>query len=69
MNSPSHLGRVAPDRPSVRRSGLLVVLLASAVLAGCASFSPDAGFSSITPQSSWGRLPHFQAGSCSALPP
>ena len=47
MNSPSHLGRVAPDRPSVRRSGLLVVLLASAVLAGCASFSPDAGFSSI----------------------
>jgi outer membrane protein TolC len=47
MKSPSHLGRVAPDRPSVRRSGLLVVLLASAVLAGCASFSPDAGFSSI----------------------
>ncbi len=47
MNSPSYLGRVAPDRPSVRRSGLLVVVLASAVLAGCASFSPDAGFSSI----------------------
>lgn len=47
MNSPSHLGRVAPDRPNVRRSGLLVVVLASAVLAGCASFSPDAGFSSI----------------------
>ena len=47
MNSPSYLGRVAPNLPSVRRSGLLVVVLASAVLAGCASFSPDAGFSSI----------------------
>ncbi|MCW5663745.1 MAG: TolC family protein [Piscinibacter sp.] len=47
MNSPSYLGRVAPDLPSARRSGLLVVVLASAVLAGCASFSPDAGFSSI----------------------
>lgn len=47
MNSLSYLGRVASDRPSERRSGLLVVVLASAVLAGCASFSPDAGFSSI----------------------
>jgi outer membrane protein TolC len=47
MISPSYLGRVAPDRPSVRRSGLLVVVLASAVMAGCASFSSDAGFSSI----------------------
>ncbi|MBK8064684.1 MAG: TolC family protein [Betaproteobacteria bacterium] len=47
MNSPSYLGRAAPNLPSVRRSGLLVVVLASAVLAGCASFSPDAGFSSI----------------------
>ena len=47
MNSPANPGRVAPDRPSVRRSGLLVVVLGSAVLAGCASFSPDAGFSSI----------------------
>jgi outer membrane protein TolC len=46
MKSPSHLGRAAPDRPRIRRSGVLVVL-ASAVLAGCASFSPDAGFSSI----------------------
>ncbi|MFY9513969.1 MAG: TolC family protein [Rubrivivax sp.] len=47
MKLPSYLGRVAPDRPSVRRSGLLVVVLASAVLAGCASLSPDAGFSSV----------------------
>ncbi len=47
MNSPANPGRVAPDRPSVRRSGLIVVVLVSAVLAGCASFSPDAGFSSI----------------------
>ena len=47
MNSPANPGRGAPDRPSVRRSGVLVVVLVSAVLAGCASFSPDAGFSSI----------------------
>lgn len=47
MNSLANPGRVAPDRPSVRRSGLIVVVLVSAVLAGCASFSPDAGFSSI----------------------
>jgi outer membrane protein TolC len=47
MNSPANPGRVAPDRPSVRRSGLIVVVLVSAVLAGCAGFSPDAGFSSI----------------------
>lgn len=47
MNSPSYLGRVAPGRAGVRRSGLLGVVLTSAVLAGCASFSPDAGFSSI----------------------
>lgn len=47
MNSLANPGRVAPDRPSVRRSGVLVVVLVSAVLAGCASFSPDAGFSSI----------------------
>ena len=43
MNSPANPGRVAPDRPSVRRSGLIVVVLVSAVLAGCAGDQYDLG--------------------------